>query len=304
MAGCRVEEVPTGPSGFLLAEEVRKRANAGTAAIMITNPNTLGLFESEIAEIARVLHAVGAQVYMDGANLNALMGLVRPGEVGVDVQHFNLHKTFSTPHGGGGPGSGPIGVKAHLAPFLPVPRIKKSGDRLAFDYDRPQSIGRMKAFYGQMGMLVRAYAYIVTNGAPGLARITRDAIANANYLRARLEGAFAAAYPGPCMHEVVFSDKIQARRGVSAKAIAKALLDYGFHAPTMYFPLVVPGALMIEPTETETVETLDAFIAAMLDIARRAEESPETLDGSTANTYASRVDEIQAARHPVLRWRG
>ena len=304
MAGYRVKEVPTGPHGHLEAETVAQYVDGKTAGIMMTNPNTLGIFEREIDRIAAVLHRVDAQVYMDGANLNALMGLVRPGEIGVDVMHFNLHKTFSTPHGGGGPGAGPIGVKAHLEPFLPIPRVRKHLDGHYFlSSDSPLSIGRVKAFYGNFGVALRAYAYLVANGIEGLRKVTRDAILNANYIKARLADRYHLPYKEPCFHEVVFTDKNQKKHHVEARHMAKALLDAGFHAPTIYFPLVVHGALMIEPTESETLETLDAFIEVMRQIADDAEKAPETLKGETTQTFVTNVDETGAARKPVLRWK-
>jgi glycine dehydrogenase subunit 2 len=271
---------------------------------MITNPNTLGVFESDIAEIAELIHSHGALVYMDGANLNAMMGITRPGDFGIDVLHINLHKTFTTPHGGGGPGAGPVAVKKVLEPFLPYPVITSDGaGRLLFDYDRPQSIGKIKAYNGQFGMHVRALCYILANGAKGLKEVSEIAVLNANYIRAKLKDAYALPYDSPTLHEVVFSDRLQARKDVHVWDIGKRLMDYGFHPPTVSFPLIVPGAIMIEPTETEGKQELDAFIDAMLVIAREAEENPEVVKTAPHTTRVGRIDEAAAARRPVLRWR-
>jgi glycine dehydrogenase subunit 2 len=274
------------------------------AALMLTNPNTLGVFEQEIHKIADVLHAKGALLYMDGANMNALVGKVRPGDFGADVMHLNLHKTFSTPHGGGGPGSGPVACKKILEPFLPTPVVVTKADgTLGFDYDRPKSIGRVRKFYGNFGMFVRALAYIMANGPEGLRQTTEDAVLNANYIRKHLAGLYDLPYDTPTMHEVVFSDKIQTRKGIKTGDIAKRLIDYGFHPYTVSFPLVVAGALMIEPTESESKEELDLFIDAMKQIAREAEESPEVIADAPYHTRLTRLDETAAARKPVLRWR-
>ena len=313
---------------------------------MLTNPSTLGVFENEIHRIADILHAKGALLYMDGANMNALVGKVRPGDFGVDVMHLNLHKTFSTPHGGGGPGSGPVACKKFLEPFLPIPVLVRkenhpnlpaaaglgdhqrrpagpwrcrahvsrtaacsrpdSNDRhapLAWEYDRPQSVGRVRAFYGNTGMFIRALAYILANGPDGLRQTTEDAVLNANYIRKNLEDLYELPYKTPSMHEVVFSDKRQAAKGVKTGDIAKRLIDYGFHPYTVSFPLIVPGALMIEPTESESVEELDLFVAAMRSIAKEVEETPELVKTAPHSTRVSRLDEVAAARKPVLRWR-
>jgi glycine dehydrogenase subunit 2 len=269
---------------------------------MITNPNTLGLFEVEIESIAAAVHEAGGLVYMDGANMNALLGKAKPGHMGADVLQFNLHKTFSTPHGGGGPGAGPVAVRKELEPFLPVPRLIERDGRLSWSYDRPRSIGRVRSFYGNFGILVRAYAYMRACGADGLTAVTETAVLAANYIRARLRDVYHLPYETPSLHEVVFSDKLQNRHGVKTLDIAKRLLDHGFHAPTIYFPLVVSGALMIEPTETESVETLDAFIDAMHAIAAEAERDPEAVRRAPTRTPVARLDETQAARRPVLRW--
>jgi glycine dehydrogenase subunit 2 len=285
-------------------EELRKRVNDDVAAIMITNPNTLGVFETEIAEIAELLHSSGALVYMDGANLNAMMGITRPGDFGIDVLHINLHKTFTTPHGGGGPGAGPVAVKKILEPFLPYPVIgRRAEGSLYFDYDRPHSIGKIKAYNGQFGMHIRALCYILANGPEGLKEVSEVAVLNANYIRSKLKEAFALPYDSPTLHEVVFSDRLQAHYDVHVWDIAKRLMDYGFHPPTVSFPLIVPGAIMIEPTETESRQEIDAFIEAMLAIAKDAEEQPAFVKAAPHSTRIGRIDEAGAARKPVLRWR-
>jgi glycine dehydrogenase subunit 2 len=270
---------------------------------MVTNPNTLGVFEENINRVAEILHHKGAMLYMDGANMNALVGMARPGDFGVDVLHLNLHKTFSTPHGGGGPGAGPVCVKKVLEPFLPTPRHKRSGKKLTFDYKRKHSIGRVKAFYGNFGVLVRALAYILAHGGPGLRNATMDAVLNAVYIRKQLEPYYDLPYPSPNMHEVVFSDDRQAKLGVRTGELAKRLIDYGFHPYTVSFPLIVHGALMIEPTETESKIELDQFIEAMISIAKEVETDPEMVKNAPYGTRTSKVDEVTAARKPVLRWK-
>ena len=303
LCGYDVVEVPSGDDGVLHPDTLSEFLDEDVAGLMLTNPNTLGLFERHIDQLAERLHEVGAQLYMDGANLNAMMGITRPGDQGVDVMHFNLHKTFSTPHGGGGPGSGPVGVKAHLAPFLPNPLVLKEGDgyRLSSMEDRPQSIGQVRAFLGNFGVLVRAYAYIREMGAEGLRQVSELAVLNANYVKARLTGHYPIPYDSVCMHEVVVTTA-----GVAPKRsnvdVAKALIDRGFHPPTMSFPLVVEDALMIEPTETEAMETLDAFCDAMIAIRRQLDEDPEPLHQAPVNTIVRRLDETLAARKPQLRW--
>ena len=269
---------------------------------MLTNPNTLGLFEENILEVAEIIHSKGGLVYCDGANMNALMGIAKPGDMGVDVLHLNLHKTFSTPHGGGGPGSGPVCVTEELAPFLPIPLVIKEDESYRFHYDLPQSIGKVKAFYGNFGILVRAYAYILTMGAEGLERVSATAVIKANYIKEKLKGHYDLPYDRPCMHECVFSDKKQAPHGIKTLDIAKRLIDYGFHPPTIYFPLVVHGAIMIEPTETEPRKALDEFCEAMVAIAKEAEEAPELLKNAPQNVSVRRLDEVKAAREPRLRW--
>jgi glycine dehydrogenase subunit 2 len=271
---------------------------------MLTNPNTLGVFESKIRQISDLVHARGGFMYMDGANMNALVGVARPADFGVDVMHLNLHKTFSTPHGGGGPGSGPVAVKKVLEPYLPLPVIEQGPDGLfGLNYDRPRSIGRVRAFYGNFGMAVRALAYIQANGFEGLRQTARDAVLNANYVMSQLTGFFDLASSCGLMHECVFSDRRQAARGVRTGDIAKRLIDYGFHPYTTAFPLIVPGALMIEPTESASKEELDAFIHALASIAQEVEEDPEFVLQAPYTTRVTRLDEAAAARRPVLRWK-
>jgi glycine dehydrogenase subunit 2 len=285
-------------------ESLARIVDEDVAALMVTNPNTVGVFEQDINKIAAILHAKGAQVYMDGANMNALAGIARPGDFGVDVMHLNLHKTFSTPHGGGGPGSGAVAVKEHLIPFLPMPRLKSAGGAAwEWDYDKPQSIGRVRAFYGNFGVLVRALAYIMAHGGDGLRNATMDALLNANYLRKLLEGHYELPHKAPTMHECVFSDDRQAKRGVRTGDIAKRLIDYGFHPYTVSFPLIVRGAMMIEPTETEGKRELDLFADALISIAQEVEENPELVLKAPHLTRTSRVDEVSAARRPIVRWK-
>jgi len=304
ICGYSVENLKSNARGMVDIPSLVAQVNEDVAALMLTNPNTLGVFEQEIHKIADVLHDKGALLYMDGANMNALVGKVRPGDFGVDVMHLNLHKTFSTPHGGGGPGSGPVACKNILEPFLPVPVVvTKSDGALGFDYNRPQAIGRVRAFYGNFGMHIRALAYILANGPDGLRQTTEDAVLNANYVRKALDGAYELPYKTPTMHEVVFSDKLQARKGVRTGDIAKRLIDYGFHPYTVSFPLIVPGALMIEPTESESREELDLFVDAMKSIAAEAEKTPEVVMQAPHSTRVSRLDEVGAARKPVLRWK-
>jgi glycine dehydrogenase subunit 2 len=304
ICGYAVENLKSNADGGIDLEALARQVDEDTAALMLTNPSTLGVFENEIHRIADILHAQGALLYMDGANMNALVGKVRPGDFGVDVMHLNLHKTFSTPHGGGGPGSGPVACKAFLEPFLPIPVLVSEPDGTRrWDYVRPQSIGRVRAYYGNVGMFIRALAYILANGPDGLRQTTEDAVLNANYIRKKLEDVYELPYKTPSMHEVVFSDKKQAAKGVKTGDIAKRLIDYGFHPYTVSFPLIVPGALMIEPTESESVQELDLFIGAMRSIAREVEEDPELVKTAPHSTRVSRLDEVQAARKPVLRWK-
>ncbi len=303
LCGYQVVQVKSDERGRLSTESLQEKMDDEVAALMVTNPNTLGLFEEHICDIAEIVHHKGGLLYCDGANLNALMGLTRVGDMGVDLLHFNLHKTFSTPHGGGGPGAGPVGVKARLSDYLPVPVLDRKGDAFCFDYERPKSIGKVRSFYGNFGVLVRAYAYILSMGAEGLKRASLLAVLNANYLRARLKGHYHIPYDFPCMHECVFNDRLQNKFGVTALDIAKRLMDYGFHPPTIYFPLIVHGALMIEPTETEAKETLDQFIDSMVQIAREAESEPEKVRSAPHLTKVSRLDEVLANRKPRLRWK-
>jgi len=303
LCGYEVREVPTDGRGLLSAAAVAARMDDSVAALMVTNPNTLGLFEEEIEAIAATVHARGGLVYMDGANLNAIMGIAKPGDMGVDVMQFNLHKTFSTPHGGGGPGAGPVAVRRTLADYLPVPRVIQRTDGLAWSEDAPKSVGRMRSFYGNFGILARAFAYITRLGGPGLEEVTRLAVLNANYLRARLRETYHLPYETPSLHECVFSDRNLQEQHVSTLDVAKRLLDYGFYAPTIYFPLVVKGALMIEPTETETRETLDEFANAMIRIGEEARTDPTLVREAPHRTRVSRLDDTRAARRPVLRWR-
>ncbi|MEO8217184.1 MAG: aminomethyl-transferring glycine dehydrogenase subunit GcvPB [Acidobacteriota bacterium] len=302
-AGYTVKELKSNSRGTVDLDVLEKAVTEDTAALMITVPNTLGIFEDQIKAIADILHSKGAYLYCDGANLNSFVGVARPGQMGIDVIHSNLHKTFSTPHGGGGPGAGPVGVAESLIPFLPAPTVERREDGSFYlDYDRPHSIGRVRAFNGNFGVLVRALSYIRNMGADGLRRIAQIAVLNANYLRARLRGAYHLPYEAPTLHEVVFSDKRQNAFDVHTLDIAKRLMDYGFHPPTIYFPLIVSGAMMIEPTESEPKEELDAFCEAMLAIARECEERPELVRTAPHTTPVRRLDEARAARQPILRW--
>jgi len=296
ISGYQTVQIKSTEDGLVDIEDLKAHLNEDVAGFMLTNPNTLGLFESQIFEITKLVHDVGALVYMDGANMNAIMGLVRPGDVGFDILHYNLHKTFSTPHGGGGPGSGPVGVKAHLAKYLPSPMIVQRNGKYALDDNREEAIGKISSFYGNFGVMVRAYVYIRMLGGKGIKKASSTAILNANYLMRILEKAFLLPNKQHAMHEFVLSGDWQLEKGVKTLDIAKRLLDYGFHAPTVYFPLIVHEAMMIEPTETETKETLDAFADAMLKIAREVEENPEILHEAPVTTPVSRLDEGLAAR--------
>jgi len=302
LAGYEVIEVKSDAEGQVDITDLERHLGPDVAAFMITVPNTLGNFEPRVMEIAERCHAHGVQVYMDGANLNAILGLTRPGDLGFDVCHFNLHKTFTTPHGGGGPGAGPVGIKAHLEPFLPAPVVVKKDDAYALDWKRPQSIGKLQAFWGNFGMHVRAYTYIRTMGADGLRAVSENAVLNANYIMKRLEAHYDVAAPGPCMHECVLSARKQKKLGVTAMDVAKRLLDLGFYAPSTYFPMIVEEALMIEPTETESKETLDAFCEAMIRIAREAETNPQAIHSAPVTTPVRRLDQTKAAREPNLKW--
>jgi glycine dehydrogenase subunit 2 len=303
IAGYAVENIRSNDGGVVDLSQLERIVDKDVAALMVTNPNTLGVFEENINQIAEILHKKGALLYMDGANMNALVGIARPGDFGVDVMHLNLHKTFSTPHGGGGPGGGPVAVKKALEPFLPIPRLKRARNKWTFDYRRPRSIGRVRSFYGNFGVIVRALAYILAHGGNGLRNATLDAVLNANYIRKILEPHYDLPYKAPNMHEVVFSDDRQSKLGVRTGDIAKRLIDYGFHPYTVSFPLIVHGALMIEPTETESKRELDLFNDAMISIAREIETDPEMVRKAPHSTRTSRVDEVTAARRPVLRWK-
>ena len=303
VCGLEILEIKSNEDGSINLEALKAAVGPDTAAFMLTNPTTLGLFESQIEEIARIVHEAGGLLYYDGANMNAIMGIVRPGDMGYDVVHFNLHKTFSTPHGGGGPGSGPVGVKETLMPFLPAPVIIYDGHTYRFDEDRPLSIGKMHSFYGNFGVIVRAYAYILTMGPDGLRQTSEDAVLNANYCRSELQEEYDSPFARHCMHECVLTAKKQKQYGVRTLDIAKRLLDFGYHPPTIYFPLIVEEAMMIEPTESESRETLDGFIKAMRQIAAEAKEHPERVVSAPQSTVVTRLDETTAARKPVVRWK-
>src|SRR5579863_2460530 len=304
ICGYQVENLKSNAVGGIDLDALARQVDEETAALMLTNPSTIGVFENQIHKIADILHAKGALLYMDGANMNALVGKVRPGDFGVDVMHLNLHKTFSTPHGGGGPGSGPVAIKKALEPFLPTPVVVTKADgTLSFDYNRPHSVGRVRAFYGNFGMFVRALAYIQANGPDGLRQTTEDAVLNANYIRKGLEGTYDLPYSTPSMHEVVFSDKLQAKKGVRTMDIAKRLINYGFHPYTTAFTLIVSSALMIDPTESESKEEIDLFVDAIKSIAQEVEEDAQTVLDAPHSTRVSRLDETTAARKPILRWK-
>lgn len=305
LCGLEPEDVRSGPDGRIDFDAFAERVSRGdVAALMLTNPNTLGIFEERIAEVCALMHEHGGYVYGDGANLNAMLGLTRPGDQGIDVIHLNLHKTFTTPHGGGGPGSGPVAVKEELAPYLPVPRVVQGDDgKLSLTEDFPKSVGRVNGFHGNFGMMVRALTYIREMGAAGLRQAAQDAILNANYLRHQLSKVLDLPYQSPTMHEVVFSDRsLEKRSGVTTMDLAKRLMDYGFHPPTVYFPLIVHGALMTEPTETESRSELDAFVEAVKSVCHEAAEDPETVTSAPWNTPLRRLDEVRANRQLKLRW--
>ena len=304
LAGFSVKTVRSTAEGLTDLEHLKLLCNeGGIAGLMLTNPNTVGIFEKNIREICDIIHAAGGLVYMDGANMNALVGVARPGDMGVDVIHLNLHKTFSTPHGGGGPGSGPCCCTAELEPFLPVPRIVKEDENYRLDSNRPESIGRVKAFFGNFGMFIRALAYIQTHGAGGLREATESAVLNARYVGHHLTEEFDKPFESDSMHEVIFSHKKQSRKGVHTLDIAKRLIDYGFHPMTIYFPLIVKGAMLIEPTESVGRQDLDAFIDAMKSINQEAQENPDLVIGAPHSTRIGRLDEATAARKPILRWK-
>ncbi|MDF2607351.1 MAG: gcvPB [Bacillales bacterium] len=302
VAGFDTITVKSLEDGHVDLEHLRSVVGDDTAALMLTNPNTLGLFEKDILEMTRIVHEAGGKVYYDGANLNAILSKARPGDMGFDVVHLNLHKTFSTPHGGGGPGSGPVGVKMDLIPFLPIPIIDKQNGKFYLNYNVPLSIGRVKAFYGNFGINVRAYAYIRSLGAEGLKEVTEGAVLNANYMMAKLAAYYDVPFEGPCKHEFVLSGRKQKKLGVRTLDIAKRLLDFGYHPPTIYFPLIVEECMMIEPTETESKETLDGFIDVMIKIAKEVEDTPEIVQNAPHTTVVKRLDETRAARTPVLRY--
>jgi len=302
IASYQTVELKSNENGIVSPEQVAQRMDEEVAAIMVTNPNTLGFMEEHLGEISEIVHQKGGFVYCDGANLNALMGIVKLGDLGVDVVHINLHKTFSTPHGGGGPGAGPVAVKEKLAPYLPIPVIEKEGNFYHLRGNRPQSIGKVRAFYGNFGVLIRAYAYILSMGGGGLRRASEMAVLNANYLKERLKGHYFLPYDRPCMHECVFADRLQEKAHVTTLDIAKRMIDYGYHPPTIYFPLVVKGALMMEPTETESKESLDRFVEAMIEIAEEARKNPDLLHQAPRRVKVRRLDEALAARNPKLRW--
>ena len=304
LAGFTVKAIRATADGLTDMAHLRELCDqGGVAGVMFTNPNTVGIFEKDIKEICEIIHTAGGLVYMDGANMNALVGVARPGDMGVDVIHLNLHKTFSTPHGGGGPGCGPCCCTAELAEFLPTPRVEKSGETYRLNYDKPESIGRVKAFFGNFGMMVRALSYIYTHGAEGLREATEAAVLNARYVSKQLEDTFHKPYESDCMHEAIFSHKNQSKKGVVTLDIAKRLIDYGFHPMTVYFPLVVEGAMLIEPTESVGRADLDAFIEAMIDIDAEAQSDPQLVINAPHSTRIGRLDEAAAARKPVLRWR-
>ena len=302
ICGYRVQEVKSNEQGTIDVDSLRRVMSEEVAAVMVTNPNTLGVFEWDILDISEIVHSKGGLVYMDGANMNALVGKLRPGDMGIDVIHLNLHKTFSTPHGGGGPGAGPVGVRSHLEPYLPVPVVEKGPSGYTLNFGRPKSVGRVRSFFGNFLVMVKAAAYIHSLGGAGLREVAEIAVLNSNYIRKSLEGVYHLKYDAPTLHECVFSDKLQKEQGIQNIDIAKRLIDYGLHPPTMSFPLIVPGALMIEPTETESRRDLDHFIEAMKAIAQEAIEQPDLLKSAPHVSYVRRLDETTAARQPVLRW--
>ncbi|HXV02239.1 MAG TPA: aminomethyl-transferring glycine dehydrogenase subunit GcvPB [Gaiellaceae bacterium] len=303
MAGYELVKVDTDKRGNIDLDDLRSKVDDETAGLMLTNPSTLGLFDEHIEEIARIFHEIGGLLYYDGANLNAVCGISRPGDMGFDIVHINLHKTFSQPHGGGGPGGGPIAVRRRLEPYLPVPAVVRDGRRYRLDFDRPKSIGKVRAFTGPFGVFVRSYAFILAWGRE-LKTMSEDAVLNANYLLARLKDAYELPYDRLCMHEFVVSARaLKREHGITALDVAKRLMDYDFHPPTIYFPLVVPEALMIEPTETETKETLDDFADAMTAIAREAAEEPDAIKSAPHNRPVKRLDEVKAAKRAVVRYR-
>ena len=301
LCGYKPVQAKSNEKGILDKNVISELMDDETAGILITNPNTLGLYEENIKEISDIVHAKGGLVYGDGANLNAIMGIVDLGKTGIDILHLNLHKTFSTPHGGGGPGAGPVCVKKHLEPYLPVPRVLYDGNKYSLDYDYPKSVGKLQAFYGNFGVLIKAYAYILSLGSQNIKRVSQLAVLNANYIKEKLKKEYHLPYDKPCMHEAVFTDKFQQKYGISTLDIAKRLIDYGFHPPTIYFPLAVKNAIMIEPTETESLETIDDFIEVMKKIAEEAEKTPLLLKDAPHLSKTERLDEVLAARKPKLK---
>jgi glycine dehydrogenase subunit 2 len=304
IAGFEIIEIKSNADGAVDLESLKAVLNDEVAGLMLTNPSTLGLFETNIKEIATLVHEVGGLLYYDGANLNAIMGITRPGDMGFDVVHLNLHKTFATPHGGGGPGSGPVGVKKELIPFLPVPVVEKKEETYHLNYDKPNSIGKIKSFYGNFGIFIRAYTYILAMGGPGLKRVSQMAVLNANYMKEKLKEHYYLPIDQICKHEFVLGGLEKGVSVASTLDIAKRILDYGYHPPTIYFPLILENAIMIEPTETESLETLDEFIDVMIKIAKEAKETPELLKSAPHYTKIRRVDEVKAARNPILKWDG
>ena len=302
MAGYTVVNIKSGPDGCVDKEALKNALSEKTAVVMLTVPNTVGLFEKDIREIADMVHAAGALFYMDGANFNALLGVVKPADLGADLMHLNLHKTFAAPHGGGGPGSGPVGAKEKLAPFLPKPLVEKKNGKYFLNEKRPKALGRMKAFYGNIAVCVRAYCFLRQYDAATLKEVAENAVLNANYVRVCLKDSFPAFFDAPCMHECVLTINKEKMNGIRTADIAKRLLDYGFYAPTIYFPLIVPEAMMIEPTETESKEMLDLFVRAMQCIFEEAEKEPQTVHDAPHNQPVGRIDEVSAAREPNLRW--
>ena len=304
VAGFEIVEIESDEHGAVDLDKLKAVLNDDIAGLMLTNPSTLGLFETNIKQIADLVHEAGGLLYYDGANTNAIMGIARPGDMGFDVIHLNLHKTFSTPHGGGGPGSGPVGVKSELVKFLPVPVIEKKGDAYILDYDRPESIGKVKSFYGNFGVAVKAYAYILSMGGEGLKDVSRKAVLNANYMMSKLKKYYELPMEQVCKHEFVLSGLLENDNDITTLDVAKRLLDYGYHPPTIYFPLIVSNAIMIEPTETESPETLDSFIDIMIKIAEEAKENPDILKTAPHDTPVRRIDEAKAARNLILKWDG
>jgi glycine dehydrogenase subunit 2 len=302
IAGFQIVSVKSNAHGRIDLADLQEKSNDEVAGLMLTNPNTLGLFESDIIEIEKTVHDCGGLLYMDGANLNALLGIARPGDMKFDCVHINLHKTFATPHGGGGPGAGPVCVNEKLLPYLPIPQIIKRVDKYDFNCDLPKSIGKVHSFYGNFSILVRAYTYIRMLGAEGISSISRDAIINANYLFAKIKDYFEVPHKEYCMHEFVLSGDKQKEKGVNTKDMAKRLLDYGYHAPTIYFPLIVHESMLIEPTETESLESLDAFADAMISIAKEAENNPDLVKNAPHTTPLNRLDDALAARKLNIRW--